>query len=168
MKIRAAPLFGSYPTAGPIGHWPGRRAIIFFCPAVSARLDKSRSAEAKGRKRRGFGALFAFNRRSTAHYSRLLKRRTRSPRRQGFGIYICRIRDAFHGAARSGGLPFSATAGKVPRSGGWGAESRYASMQVCDDGRAIRLARRSSGPHPIRRFAPPSPASWGRGPRGAI
>ena len=25
--------------------------------------------------------------------------------------------------------------------------------------------RRSSGPHPIRRFAPPSPASWGRGPR---
>src|SRR5271165_1266564 len=27
---------------------------------------------------------------------------------------------------------------------------------------------RSSGPHPIRRFAPPSPASWGRGPRGDL
>ena len=28
--------------------------------------------------------------------------------------------------------------------------------------------RRCSGPHPIRRFAPPSPASWGRGPRGDL
>src|SRR5208282_1776854 len=28
--------------------------------------------------------------------------------------------------------------------------------------------RRSSGPHPIRRFAPPSPASWGRVACGAF
>ena len=38
----------------------------------------------------------------------------------------------------AGGPPFSAKR-KAPRSGGWGAESRYGSFQVRDDGRAIRL-----------------------------
>jgi len=51
---------------------------------------------------------------------------------------------------------------KVARSAGWGVESRYGSSKFavtvvqCD-------SRRSSGPHPIRRSAPPSPASWRRG-----
>src|SRR5208282_776926 len=40
-------------------------------------------------------------------------------------------------------------AGKVPRSGGWGVESSYVSMQVCGDGRAIRLGpKQRATPHP--------------------
>ena len=48
-------------------------------------------------------------------------------------------------------------AGKVPRSGGWGAESSYESMQVCGDGRAIRLEpKQRATPHPSP-SATPSP-----------
>ena len=61
-----------------------------------------------------------------------------------------------------------------PRSGegvaegdGWGVESRALGPQVRGNVRAT-VWRRSSGPHPIRRFAPPSPASWGRDPRGDL
>ena len=49
----------------------------------------------------------------------------------------------------SGGFPLLREAGKVPRSGGWGAESSYGSMQVCGDGRAIRLGpKQRATPHP--------------------
>src|SRR5208283_2607038 len=48
-------------------------------------------------------------------------------------------------------------AGKVPRSGGWGAESRYGSMQVRGDGRAIRLGpKQRATPHPALRATFPS------------
>ena len=55
-------------------------------------------------------------------------------------------------AGSSGGSPLLREAGKAPRSGGWGAESRYGSMQVCGDGRAIR-------PGPKQRTTP-HPAPW--------
>src|SRR6185437_12661238 len=59
-----------------------------------------------------------------------------------------------------------------PRSGegvaegdGWGVESRPLGPEVPVSFVQSNLGR-SGGPHPIRRFAPPSLASWGRGPHG--
>ncbi len=46
-------------------------------------------------------------------------------------------------------VPPSPRSGKAPRSGGWGAESRYGSMQVCGDGCAIRPGpKQRTTPHP--------------------
>src|SRR5208282_2276983 len=61
-----------------------------------------------------------------------------------------------------GGSPLLREAGRrrVAADGVWKAATyrcRFAVTVVQSD------LGRSSGPHPIRRFAPPSPASWGRG-----
>ncbi|RBP05132.1 hypothetical protein DFR50_13621 [Roseiarcus fermentans] len=62
--------------------------------------------------------------------------------------------------------PVAALLGKVARRAGWGVRSLP--LQVGGGGHAIRLppvanSHRSSGPHPIRRYAPPSPAKPGNG-----
>src|SRR5271165_139197 len=64
-------------------------------------------------------------------------------------------------------VPLLREAGKAPRSGGWGAESRSGSMQVRSDGRAIRLAsKQRAAPHPALRATFPSRA--GEGTRDAV
>src|SRR5271165_1670659 len=67
------------------------------------------------------------------------------------------------GAARGRWFPFCAKAGKVAEGrmgcGKQGAVWRRLAAPVVQS--ALRVC---SGPHPIRRYAPPSPASWGRGP----
>src|SRR5208337_694303 len=59
--------------------------------------------------------------------------------------------------ARREASPFPSLLGKVPRRGGWGAESRSGSMQVRGAGRAMRQAlKRRATPHPALRATFPS------------
>ena len=94
-------------------------------------------------------------------------RRTR--RRARAGAHLCRLRrpdlDPRRRGPRVAGVasPFSAKRGRcrVAADGVWKAglgRCRFAATVVQSD------LHRSSGPHPIRRFAPPSPAKLGKGP----
>ena len=54
------------------------------------------------------------------------------------------------------GFPFSAKRGRWPKAG-WGAESRYGTLHVRADGRAIRLGlKQRATPHPALRATFPS------------
>ena len=57
-------------------------------------------------------------------------------------------------------VPFSAKRGRWPKAG-WGVESSSGAKRLRGDGRASRLGPKRLAT-PIRRYAPPSPASWGR------
>ncbi len=82
-----------------------------------------------------------------------------------------------HRSHLQGGLPLcrgGCLGPPSPRSGEGVAEGDGGVWQAGRLGRQFAetfvqaVWRRSSGPHPIRRFAPPSPASWGRDPRGDL
>src|SRR5208337_1702062 len=61
-------------------------------------------------------------------------------------------------SAIGGDFPLLHEVGKVARRAGWGMESSHGSSKVCGDGRAMRPASMQRA-IPLRRFAPPSPAT---------
>ena len=90
-----------------------------------------------------------------------------SPRRFPLGLTLRRSHKSSSLEAAAG-RPLLREAGKVsPKAtdGVWKAGRLNRKFAVTF---VQAVWRRSSGPHPIRRFAPPSPASWGRDPRGDL